>query len=321
VNNPEFEPERIKRASVAAFGLCKWINAMEAYDRVAKVVEPKRKKLASSEKELEETMAILGVKQDELKKVQDELSTLNTNLSNAKEKKKKLEKDVKLCEEKLKRAKQLIDGLGGEQERWNFNVKNLKEQVINATGDVLISSGLIAYLGAFTTKYRNKAISTWTKLCRKRHVPCSPKPSLLTTLGDPIKIRQWNLQGLPTDSFSVDNGIAVFNSRRWPLMIDPEGQANVWIRNMEKANKLKVVKQTDSQFMRTIENAVQFGSPVLLENVLEELDPTLEPLLQKLTFKQGGVICIRLGDSVVEYSEEFRFYMTTKLTKIGRAHV
>ena len=88
VNNPEFEPERIKRASVAAFGLCKWINAMEAYDRVAKVVEPKRKKLASSEKELEETMAILGVKQDELKKVQDELSTLNTNLSNAKEKKK-----------------------------------------------------------------------------------------------------------------------------------------------------------------------------------------------------------------------------------------
>jgi dynein heavy chain len=119
------------------------------------------------------------------------------------------------------------------------------------------------------------------------------------------------LQGLPTDSFSVDNGIAVFNSRRWPLMIDPEGQANVWIRNMEKANKLKVVKQTDSQFMRTIENAVQFGAPVLLENVQEELDPTLEPLLQKLTFKQGGVICIRLGDNTVEYSEQFRFYIVS----------
>lgn len=136
---------------------------------------------------------------------------------------------------------------------------------------------------------------------------------MLLTLGDPILIRKWNLQGLPTDSFSVDNGIAVFNSRRWPLMIDPEGQANVWIRNMEKSNKLKVVKQTDSQFMRTIENAVQFGAPVLLENVGEELDPTLEPLLQKLTFKQGGVVCIRLGDNTVEYSEHFRFYITTKL--------
>ena len=313
VNNPEFTPDKIKRASVAAFGLCKWINAMEAYDRVAKVVEPKRQKLASSEKELLETMSKLNLKKSELKTVQDELSTLNTNLANAKEKKKKLEKDVKLCEEKLKRAKQLIDGLGGEQERWNLNVTNLKAQVINATGDVLISSGLIAYLGAFTTKYRIKAIHNWAQLCRQRGVPCSPKPSLLTTLGDPIQIRKWNLQGLPTDAFSIDNGIAVFNSRRWPLMIDPEGQANVWIRNMEKMNKLKVVKQTDGQFMRTIENAVQFGAPVLLENVGEELDPTLEPLLQKLTFKQGGVVCIRLGDNTVEYSEQFRFYITTKL--------
>eukprot|EP00505_MAST-04D_sp_SCG-Rhode-Island_P006248 Stramenopile-MAST_4_protein_6248 len=65
--------------------------------------------------------------------------------------------------------------------------------------------------------------------------------------------------------------------------------------------------------MRNVENAVQFGSPVLLENVLEEMDPTLEPLLQKAIFKQSGVMCIRLGDSTVEYSDQFRFYITTKL--------
>ena len=115
-------------------------------------------------------MATLGAKQCVLKTVQDELSTLNTNLTNAKEKKKKLEKDVDLCEKKLKRAKQLIDGLGGEQERWNDNVSNLKNQVINATGDVLVSSGLIAYLGAFTTKFRNKAIMNWVHLMQKRQV-------------------------------------------------------------------------------------------------------------------------------------------------------
>eukprot|EP00946_MAST-07B_sp_MAST-7B-sp1_P002136 g2136.t1 len=312
VNNPEFEPERIKRASVAAFGLCKWVTAMEAYDRVAKVVEPKRQKLAASERELEATMETLRKKQDELAAVQNELATLNSNLAKAKAKKAQLEKDVDLCEKKLKRAKQLIDGLGGEQTRWSANVNELTQQVTNATGDVLVSSGLIAYLGAFTTKFREKAIKGWAKVCFDWHVPCSSNPSLLQTLGDPIVIRQWNLQGLPTDAFSVDNGIVVFNSRRWPLMIDPEGQANTWVRNMEKSNKLKVVKQTDNQFMRTIENAVQFGAPVLLENVGEELDPTLEPLLQKLTFKQGGVICIRLGDNTVEYSEHFRFYITTK---------
>ena len=53
-------------------------------------------------------------------------------------------------------------------------------------------------------------------------------------------IRDWNIQGLPTDTFSVENGIVVFNTSRWPLMIDPQGQANKWIRNMEKDNQLKV---------------------------------------------------------------------------------
>lgn len=60
-----------------------------------------------------------------------------------------------------------------------------------------------------------------------------PQPSLLFrakistgTLGDPVLVRQWNIDGLPTDGFSVDNGIIVFNARRWPLMIDPQGQAN-----------------------------------------------------------------------------------------------
>ena len=52
---------------------------------------------------------------------------------------------------------------------------------------------------------------------------------------------------------------------------------------------------------------------MLLENIAEELDPILEPLLLKQTFKQGGSLCIKLGDSTIEYSNDFRFYMTTKL--------
>ncbi|XP_076103483.1 dynein axonemal heavy chain 7-like [Mytilus galloprovincialis] len=96
-------------------------------------------------------------------------------------------------------------------------------------------------------------------------------------------------------------------------MIDPQGQANKWIKNMEKANNLHVVKLSDADFVRTLENCIQFGTPVLMENLGEELDPLLEPLLLKQTFKQGGSMRIRLGDSTIEYSQDFKFYMTTKL--------
>ena len=70
-------------------------------------------------------------------------------------------------------------------------------------------------------------------------------------------------------------------------MIDPQGQANRWTKNMEKENKLLVIKLTDSDYMRTLENCVTFGNPLLLENVDEELDPSLEPLLLKQTFKSS----------------------------------
>ena len=46
------------------------------------------------------------------------------------------------------------------------------------------------------------------------------------------------MTGLPVDSFSIDNAIITFKSRRWPLMIDPQGQANKWIKNMEIDNNL-----------------------------------------------------------------------------------
>lgn len=82
---------------------------------------------------------------------------------------------------------------------------------------------------------------------------------------------------------------------------------------MEKSRNLHVIKLTNTDFVRTLENCIQFGTPVLLENIGEELDPILEPLLLKQTFKQGGSVCIKLGDSTIEYSKDFRFYITTKL--------
>ncbi len=70
-------------------------------------------------------------------------------------------------------------------------------------------------------------------------------------------------------------------------MIDPQGQANKWAKNMEKENKLSIIKLTDSDYMRTLENCITFGNPLILENVGEELDASLEPVLLKETFKQS----------------------------------
>lgn len=249
-----------------------------------------------------------------------------------------LEQQVDLCGKKLIRAEQLIGGLGGEKDRWSAAAKALGKRFEALLGDVLLSAGVLAYLGAFTIEFRRETVEDWVSQCLRLHVPCvaSSKPaekekkegddaeeegeegpassfSLAATVGDPIVIRQWHIEGLPTDAFSTENGIIATSARRWPLMIDPQGQANKWVKNMEKDNDLQIIKLTDPNYLRTLENAIQFGQPVLLENVGEELDPSLEPVLLKQVFKQGGVNSIRLGDATIEYSDSFRFYITTKL--------
>ena len=65
-------------------------------------------------------------------------------------------------------------------------------------------------------------------------------------------------------------------------------QANRWIRAKEAKNGLKVIKLTDQNFLRTLENCIRIGMPVLLEEVGETLDPALEPILLKQTFVQVG---------------------------------
>ena len=60
---------------------------------------------------------------------------------------------------------------------------------MNITGDVLLASGVVAYLGAFDARYRKAIICDWQKLCKEQKIPCSHEFSLTSILGDQVKQR------------------------------------------------------------------------------------------------------------------------------------
>lgn len=92
--------------------------------------------------------------------------------------------------------------------------------------------------------------SGWVKLCKERAIPVADDFSLERVLAEPVTVRQWQLMGLPADEFSTENGMLTTMGRRWPLMIDPQGQANRWIRSMYADANLQVRDFHCCAFMR-----------------------------------------------------------------------
>lgn len=150
----EFLPEHIRNVSTACEGLVKWIRAMEVYDRVIKIVAPKKARLAEAEAELALQMDALNEKRAQLQEVTDKLQALNDEFAAETKKKKELEDQIEICSQKLDRAEKLIGGLGGEKQRWSDTAKELHGLLGNVIGDVILSAGTVAYLGPFTVDYR-----------------------------------------------------------------------------------------------------------------------------------------------------------------------
>ncbi|KAJ8952271.1 hypothetical protein NQ318_007438 [Aromia moschata] len=320
LNDENFDPDKIKTASTAAEGLCKWVIAISKYDKVAKVVAPKKAALAVAEGQYQTAMASLEVKRAMLREAREKVAKLEAALEAEQTKFQGLMDEVKLCQLKLQRAEELIGGLGGEKDRWTAIAKQLGETYYMLTGDILLAAGVVAYLGTFTMQFRANQVIEWVTALTNFGIICTKDFQLTAVLGEPVVIRQWNIFGLPTDNFSIENGIIVSNARRYALMIDPQGQANKWVKNMEKANNLAIIRLNQADYVRILENAIQFGQPgcktsSFWKMSVQELDPILEPVLGQQIFKQGGAMCLKLGDSVVEYNAAFKYALHNDKTE------
>nr|CAD7446891.1 unnamed protein product [Timema bartmani] len=309
----EHEPQTVGHVSSRSVPSLDEIVNLRQWSWQLKEVAPKKAKLELAEQEYNATMALLNEKRAQVAHLEAQLTELKNQLAEANKRKKDLEEEVDLIANKLTRAEKLIGGLGGEKTRWSDAAEVLQRNYNSLAGDILISCGIISYLAPFTAAYRNDCIEDWRDYVVRLTIPCSNVYNFSKVLGSEIKIQSWNITGLPRDQFSTDNAIIVDMSKRWSLLVDPQGQANKWIKSMEKLRNLKVIKFSDSDYMKVIEQSVEAGTPVLLENVGEELEPPLEPLLAKQIYKQGNTFYINLGDNTVEYKPEFRFYMTSKM--------
>mmetsp|Transcript_20678 Transcript_20678/g.31630 ORF Transcript_20678/g.31630 Transcript_20678/m.31630 type:complete len:117 (+) Transcript_20678:5044-5394(+) len=108
------------------------------------------------------------------------------------DKAKQFEQDLKNkfddAERKCTRAKSLIEKLGDEEVNWQISLKKNRADRENLVGDIIISSGVIAYLGVFTMEYRAEAVTNWVNLMKSFEIKSTDKFSLREVLGNGVKI-------------------------------------------------------------------------------------------------------------------------------------
>ena len=124
---------------------------------------------------------------------------------------------------------------------------------------------------------------------------------------------QWQLQGLPSDELSRQNGVICTNAPTYPLLIDPQGQAHRWITQRHKRDNLIITSFEHRYFKSHVEQALQDGRPLLIEDCGEEIDPLLDNVLAKNWIRSGRLIQVSLAGREVSVSEGFKMYFTTKL--------
>jgi dynein heavy chain len=197
---PEFEEKTVARASASAASLSKWIRVVVAVYEAYLIVDPKQKELKRAETALAEAEAILAEKKAELQKVLDKIAELESDYEKTKKEKEDLEAKVEKCKLQIDRATKLTEGLAGEKVMWKKRAEDLRNDSKSITGDIMLSSGIIAYLGAFPILYRDECIAAWKGLLDKHKILRTENYSLQDIVGDGVQIGNWTSKfKLPND--------------------------------------------------------------------------------------------------------------------------
>lgn len=149
LSNPEYDFEKINRASLACGPLVKWAIAQFNYSDMLKKVEPLRD-------ELKNLQSAAQKNQDEGHQVTVDIERLEKQISAYKEEyalliaqAQAIKSDLESVQSKVERSMALLKSLGRERDRWEGSSESFKGQMSTIIGDALLSAAFLPYAGYF----------------------------------------------------------------------------------------------------------------------------------------------------------------------------
>jgi dynein heavy chain len=317
-----FNVETMRNKSSAAAGLCDWVLNITVYWDINENVEPMREAAATAVVQLEEAIQAKDAALTAAENARAMVAELTKAYAEAVAEKEAVIAEAEACERKLGFAQRLMAALGSEGERWKLGIEALQAEHGLLAGNVLLASAFVSYSGCFNRFFRELLLDEkFRPFLQGTHPAAKGVPIPMTLAADPLKIltneaeiAQWSSDGLPTDRVSVENGAIVCNCARWPLMIDPQLQGITWIKQREEKRGLHVVRLGQKALIQKLEDALQHGKPIVIENIQTSIDAVLAPVIGRQVTRRGRTVFVKLGDKEVDYHPDFKLYLQTKLS-------
>eukprot|EP01094_Clydonella_sp_ATCC50884_P027826 TRINITY_DN8164_c0_g1_i2.p1 TRINITY_DN8164_c0_g1~~TRINITY_DN8164_c0_g1_i2.p1 ORF type:complete len:4596 (+),score=2011.83 TRINITY_DN8164_c0_g1_i2:76-13863(+) len=311
LSDPDFNFETINHASSACGPLVKWVIAQLSYSEILNSVQPLRNEVAQLEAKLQELqdtqdglVKTISELEESIQLYKDEYAVLISETQSIKTER----ETVKV---KVERSVSLLRNLSSEQERWSSESDTFQQHMSTVIGDALVSGSFLAYAGFFDQQYRESLLTKWKGRLLDVNVRFRDDLSMVEYLSHPDERLEWQANALPADDLCVENAIMLQRFNRYPLLIDPSGQAAEFLLKQFRSKKIVETSFLDSSFMKNLESALRFGTPLLVHDV-ESIDPVLNPVLNRETRKTGGRVLIRLGDQDVDFSPTFVIFLATR---------
>lgn len=309
--DPNYNFEAINRASKACGPLAQWVIAQVTYSSIIDRVGPLRKEVAQLEEDAKST-------RDRAVSITKTIEELEISIARSKEEYASLvtEQQVTKTEMdrvaiKVTRSLKLLENLGSEKTRWSATSDNFDAQLTTITGDVVLASAFLAYAGYFDQAHREQLLSSWCGHLEQANIPFKQDISLPEFLSTAEERLAWQANALPADDLCTENAIMLKRFNRFPLIIDPTGQATAFLQNEFRTRKITTASFLDDAFVKNLESALRFGNPLLVQDV-ESYDPIMNPVLNRELRRTGGRVLIRLGNQEIDFSPAFTAFLSTR---------
>ncbi|KAH9075718.1 dynein heavy chain protein 1 [Lactarius deliciosus] len=311
LSRPSYNFENVQRASKACGPLVKWVLAQVRFSEILDKVEPLRNEVQSLEQQADQTkqqattiITMISELEASIQKYKEEYALLISETQ-------AIKFEMERVQGKVDRSMKLLESLSSERARWEAGSRTFDVEMSTIVGDVLLSAAFLAYSGFFDQHYREVMWQEWINHLTEANIKFKPELSFNEYLSTADDRLSWQSKGLPSDNLFTENAIMLKRFSRYPLIIDPTGQATAFLLNEHKDRKITVTSFLDEAFLKVLESALRFGNPLLIQDV-EHLDPILNAVLNKEIRRTGGRVLIRLGSQDIDFSPSFTMFLSTR---------